>query len=251
MEGASETWIARILAVGGVELRVHQLASDLSRIEPQVAVGMLCDIQEEAARGGAPAASFMVSLQEVLTSQRLPYKEVVALYKAAAQLDLVSVQRLILAPPAAMAHSPRTAQRAPDGADTLGMRTWRARTGAPADIDRLLRDPDPRVVRNLLQNPRLTEKQVLRLVTRRPIQSVVLEEVALSGRWNRRTAVRRALVFNPYTPTHIALRMLPLLSRGDLQALASNGWVHEEVARQAEAFLPLRPPLSGAARIAR
>lgn len=241
MEGG-RTWALKISGLDPPEVRPHHVVQDMERMPPQLAVELLVDILENLVRGEEHAGQFMMALQEALTQGRVPYDRLTIIYQAAVDLGAESVQLLLLAPHAKKKHvAPPTPQRA-EGNDTLGMRTWKARTATGHALDRLLMDVEPAVVRNLLINPRLTEKDVLRMVNRRPVPPQVLVEVALHTRWNRRFEVQRALVFNPYTPTELALRFLPFMRTQDLRHLASDGTVHLLVARQADDFVRIRPP---------
>ncbi len=239
----ARVWVARITALEEPIIRAHALANDLGRLPPGTAVAMLADIQQALAQGDQVAASFMLGVQDMLTQDLLTYALRAALYKAAAACGLTSVQRLILSPPAAQQGRPRVRGKAPEGNDTLGMRTWKARTAPPNALDRFTRDADARVVRALLLNPRLTEKDVLKVATRRPVTRDVLDEIARSPRWNRRESVKRALVFNPYAPVEVALGFLPFIHRADLLHLAADPRVHPEVCRQAAQFAAWRPPV--------
>lgn len=240
-----QDWVRRIAAVADAPLRAHQLAQDLGRLRPEVAVELLADALDLAGRGAPAVAVFMGALEDLLARQLLGYELTCTLYRAASAAGLVSVQRLLLAPLPRQSQAVRGARKAAEGQDTLGMRTWKARTADRGqELERLLRDPDPRVVRNLLLNPRVTEKDVLALVTRRPVPAQVLREVASHDRWVRRRDVRRALVLNPFTPTEVALRLLPSLARQDLHAVAVDARVHAEVAQQAAVFAKARPPVS-------
>jgi hypothetical protein len=93
----------------------------------------------------------------------------------------------------------------------------------------LLADPAALVIRQLLQNPRLTEKDVLKIAARRPAVADVLREVFRAERWVRRYSVKRALCLNPYTPGEITARLLPLLRREDLKLVATDATLHERV----------------------
>ncbi|MEW5849036.1 MAG: hypothetical protein AB2A00_09480 [Myxococcota bacterium] len=235
-------WVVRINALHASGLAPQQLAQDLHRLDASTAVSLLAQAHEQVGTGSAEASRFMLAVHDMLAEELIPYERLTELYTAAAQAGLVAVQRLLLAPPPRQERRAPQPRRAPEGSDTLGMRTWLARCGEHHHLDKLSRDPDPRVIRNLLLNPRLTEKDVLKIVTRRPALADVLREVARNDKWTRRAAVRRALVFNPFTPTEVALRLLPFMSRADLHALAVDGKVHAEVAQQAVAFARKRPP---------
>jgi len=124
----------------------------------------------------------------------------------------------------------------------LGERRSLARGKDKDLLERLLLDPHPLVIRNLLENPALTEEWVLRLVTRRPVRTEVLAEVAASRRWFHRYRVRLALARNPYTPTDLSVRCVPELQTPDLADMAQDGGLHEEVVMAAREELGRRRP---------
>jgi hypothetical protein len=238
------TWVGRVVAVADGRLRAHQVAGDLARMDADAVVGLLADAQDGVGDGDGNVLRFMTALQDALALGLVGYDRQTELYAAAARAGLVSVQRLFLAPPPRQLARARGPGKPPDGQDTLGMRTWRARTTrGQQQLDRLARDTDPRVIHNLLLNPHLTEKLVVCIATRRPVSVEVLREVASNERWNVRPSVRRALAFNPYTPTETSLRMLPHLTRQDLHALAVDARVHAEVAQQAAVYARRKPPV--------
>lgn len=125
-------------------------------------------------------------------------------------------------------------------AQTLGHRTQLARA-APLDrLSRLATDEDPRVIRNLLLNPRLTEPLVIRIASRRPVAAEVLTEVARSPRWGVRPLVRRALALNPYAPPPVVSTLLPQLGGPDLREIAQSPVLHPAVRGAARALLAAR-----------
>lgn len=111
------------------------------------------------------------------------------------------------------------AQRVPDFGlgrpVTLGERKSLARRNDRDWIARVIRDPHPDVMKILLQNPRLTETDVVRLCARRPVAGEVLREVFRCSRWIVRYPVKVAITLNPYAPLDIALQLLPLLRDQD------------------------------------
>lgn len=120
---------------------------------------------------------------------------------------------------------------------TLGERRSWARRPDRHVIDRLLRDPDPGVIENLLRNPRVTEADVLRIVSRRPAPSAVLGLVYRHPRWGQRRPVQAALAQNPYTPVEIAIALVDLVEPAVLAALAREPGVHPVVQGRARARL--------------
>ncbi len=106
---------------------------------------------------------------------------------------------------------------------TIGERKSYARLRDHDVINRLLRDPEPQVISVLLENPRLTEADVIKLVTRRPNKPEILKCVALSSRWTSSYTIKEAIVRNPYTSTDIAIKILPTLMKQHLKEIIDDG----------------------------
>lgn len=92
-------------------------------------------------------------------------------------------------------------------------------------LDRLLHDRDPRVIAALLDNPRLAERDVVKIAAMRPTRAEVLACIAGHPRWATRYRVRKALAFNPATPLPLARALLPTLLHQDLVELAGSAVV--------------------------
>ena len=103
-------------------------------------------------------------------------------------------------------------------------------------ISAALYDPDPGVVENLLNNPHVTESDVVRIVSRRPVAARSLVAVFNHARWGHRAAVRIALVYNPYTPGAIAEGLVALLESNEVEALAREPGVPARVRARAQAL---------------
>lgn len=123
---------------------------------------------------------------------------------------------------------------------SLGERKSLARRPTRAQIARLLRDPNPAVTRILLQNPMVTEDDVLRIAAMRPGSAEVLREVAQHRRWMSQARILRALVLNPATPAEIAVSRVFLLPRQDLSLVATTLGTPATVRTVAEAVLAAR-----------
>ena len=123
---------------------------------------------------------------------------------------------------------------------TLGERKAMAR-GRNADVlARLAQDQDPAVVRNLLENPRCTEREALLAASRRPARAVVLQEVFRSRKWGVNRRVRKALAQNPYSPPALAVQALSLLAAQDLREISADATLASEVRVQARLLLAQR-----------
>lgn len=86
----------------------------------------------------------------------------------------------------------------------------------------MLRDPHPDVVAILLDNPHITEADVVRIASARPAVPASLTKLAAHPRWSVRHAVKRALVLNPSTPLADAIRIATTLRSQELRELAAD-----------------------------
>ncbi len=127
---------------------------------------------------------------------------------------------------------------------TVGERRSLARAPTRNSFDKLLADPHPLVIRQLLENPRLTEDDVMRLATRRPARSETISAIAQSQRWMRRSRVRLALLLNPGSPPAIAVPLLAVCTRSELLEVVHA--VDSNIVLRATALelLERRPPLA-------
>lgn len=121
---------------------------------------------------------------------------------------------------------------------TLGERRSLSKSPLKTTLDMLLNDPDPVVVGNLLNNPRITEREVLKIASKRPNSAPILKLVALNRKWSKRYAVSRALTLNPYTPTRVSIALLEKMLGTDLSAISEDATLHPELREAAnELFL--------------
>lgn len=130
------------------------------------------------------------------------------------------------APPDDAATEDANKRRVPDFGKgrplTLGERKSLARTHDRSLIQRVVRDPHPDVIRILLDNPALTEEDVVRVCAARPNDPSVLHTVYRHRRWVVRYRPRNAIVRNPDTPLDTALLLAPLLRRAELTEAAAS-----------------------------
>jgi len=120
--------------------------------------------------------------------------------------------------------------------EPVGQRISLARRPVRRLLERLLFDPDARVVRTILGNPRLTEGDVVALAASRRAAGDVLEVIAQDSRWITRYPVRLALTSNPAAPARLVVSLLPYLLRQDLRAVASSS-PRPDIRAHAEALL--------------
>jgi hypothetical protein len=104
-------------------------------------------------------------------------------------------------------------------------------------LGQLRHDPSPRVVAALLDNPRLTEDLLAPVVHAPTTPGPILALVAADRRWGVRPALQSALARNPATPIPTALRLLPLLRKPELRAVAQDPRTAEPVRQRARLLL--------------
>jgi len=95
------------------------------------------------------------------------------------------------------------------------------------ELKLLLRDPHPAVVAILLDNPHVTEADIVAVAAMRPAAPESLAKVAAHARWSVRHAVKRALVLNPATPLADAIRLATTLKPHELAEIAADPQLHE------------------------
>jgi hypothetical protein len=120
---------------------------------------------------------------------------------------------------------------------TLGEKRSLARTNEKDLLDRLLYDPNPLVIKNVLENPRMTERDVIKIVSRRPNYEDVLTTVYLNDKWLSSYSIKRAIIKNPYTPVGIALGLLFFLNRQDLRDVSTDLSLHDVITSMAQDLL--------------
>jgi hypothetical protein len=229
----------RLAAVGDQEQRARALGSLLADRDPEEIAAVLAQIIEASdrrVRGADLLVKAMISpglrfvWDERLAQQVVGYARRDGRYDLAGMfLDLPPMDaRLAPAPPPL----PKAMAKLP-----LGVRRSLARRNDIGVIERLLGDPDPAVIENLLNNPRITEAEVVRMAARSPVREQVLTAIARHPRWGLRQRVRVTLAHNPATPTGITLGLLHLLLDQDLAALTVDGRLSQVVVSRAEALL--------------
>lgn len=112
---------------------------------------------------------------------------------------------------------------------TLGQRRALARRSVKDNIDRLLSDPDPVVIQNLLNNPRLTEREAVKIASKRPNSPEILKLLTRHSKWSKRYAVKKAIANNPYASPRTAIGLLDMLLTQDLAMISQDSTLHQQV----------------------
>lgn len=239
---------ARITALPELGMRRAAFAAELESQEAAQLVPVLVEIVRRGRSAGPPFEAALLALVGALSAGLVGYERVGQLYSEARAAGAVELTELFLSP---------APERAPDIEPmgllqrrgrvlTVGERMQAARNTTRTEMDRLLRDHEPRVIRNLLWNPRLVERDVVLLAARRPTSGSIQREIFASAKWICRLGVRRALLRNPYTPTDLSFRLLGLVPRPDVVEVAAALDLPQPL-REAAARR-LRPPLESGER---
>ncbi len=101
----------------------------------------------------------------------------------------------------------------------------------------LIRDPNRIIQVFVLQNPRITEDEIIAIARNRNLEGELLRKIGDHKGWPRNYQVRLALVTNPKTPLATALHFVSSLTERDIRFLAKSKNVSATVATQARRLL--------------
>ena len=101
----------------------------------------------------------------------------------------------------------------------------------------LIRDGSKMIRRFVMQNPRISDSEVIAVARNRSSDEELLRIIVDNREWMRNYQVRLALTSNPKTPLAVALKQLPTLGERDLRVLAKSRNVPQAVVSQARRLL--------------
>lgn len=126
----------------------------------------------------------------------------------------------------------------------LGQKIALARRGPTHVVGALVAEGHPNVLPVALNNPFLTEAQVLKALAREKTSLRIVQAIASHRKWSLTYNVRLALVRNPFAPLATVLAFLPHLTVSDLRVLADPGIVPENLRRYLQAEVQRRMRVS-------
>jgi len=244
----AKKWGRLVPAIADSEMRGAFVEQELLSLDVPVASRVLDDLAARAEQADSSAREVLAAVLPLLYA---PARQgfVEALREVARDEALLALSRLLRRKPKAPGIEERRTQERPGFALepggrplTLGERRALARKPSRPILDKLLADPHPLVIKNLLGNPRLTEDDVIRMATKRPARAEVILEIARCPKWMCRPRVRMALVLNPGTPTEVSVPVLSQLLRPELQEVAEATFVPKVLRSAALELLERRPP---------
>ncbi len=86
----------------------------------------------------------------------------------------------------------------------------------------LLKDPSRRVAIAVVNSPKITEDEIIRVAKMRNIDKEVLRSIAKHKEWSKTYGVQNALVNNPKTPPDVAINLVRLLRDSDLKSIIKS-----------------------------
>ena len=228
-------------------MRVLALVGALGQGDPDEWVQALSAIVARAHLvDDADAMETLQCMTHAAAEPTLAYEVRQRLYTAAVERNLPTIARLFLiaSPQGELPHQltkqlgPERPLRPTDSRPlTLGERKALARTHRRDKLTLLIRDPHPQVVAIVLDNPHITEQDVVKMAAWRPAVPESLAKIAVHPRWSVRHAVKRALVLNPSTPLADAIRIATTLRAPELNELANDASLNETLRKHATEVL--------------
>jgi hypothetical protein len=248
MSAAADRWLQRVPSYRETSFRVTALQADFLEMDAAELAEALDDIAARAEQADVRAREVLAAAAPTLTNPEFA-ERVDEIREVALSNGHLALSRLLRQRQGALGIStPEPEERGSfdpgkGRAMTLGERKSLARGHDRILLDRLLRDPHPAVIQNLLKNPRITEADVVRLAAKRPTYPDIQVEIAKSERWSPRPRVRLAIVQNPYTPTTVSIPNVALLLRHEIHEVAYATDLPSIVRAAALDLLERRPPV--------
>src|SRR6266567_797565 len=122
----------------------------------------------------------------------------------------------------------------------LGQKITLARRGPGRVAGALLTEGHPQVLAVVLDNPYLTEAQVLKALSRQKLPPGVVPAIIHHRKWSISYNIRIAVLRQPNAPLNAILSYLPQLTVSDLRELAAPGIVPETLRRYIQAEVQRR-----------
>ncbi|MEM6787489.1 MAG: hypothetical protein AAF928_07735 [Myxococcota bacterium] len=245
--GFADRWAKTVLGLGHHRLRAAFARSELERLQLGVMVEGLDELCRGAETGDEEMRTTLGAFVPSIVDRR-DVERVTGLRATANAGTWLAARRLLRGSTYAGFGLDRNqkpvgqvAQKGDGRPMTLGERRALARRPTRQALDALMRDPHPLVVRLLLQNPRITEDDVLRMAAHRPANAAVACEIGMA--WSRHGRTRMALTLNPYVPPAVAVPLLGLLNRHELLQVARARDLPAVVRATARELFDLRPPI--------
>ncbi len=104
----------------------------------------------------------------------------------------------------------------------------------------LAREQNKLILSSLLQNPRISDQEILNFAKEKTIPEEILTLLSKRKEWMKKYPVRLALAQNPKTPLALSLRLIRNFRDTDLRKIAKSKDVSVHVAAGARKILMVR-----------
>ncbi len=105
---------------------------------------------------------------------------------------------------------------------TVGQKIKVALTGGKSIREFLVKDTNKVVCSAVLKNPRITEDEVMRVITSKSTSDDILRQVGRHKEWIKNYNIKINMVLNPKTPLQTSLKFLDHLYEKDLMSIAKG-----------------------------
>lgn len=222
----------RLASLPETTMRAAVLCDTVCELEPADAAWLLDVLATAGRSGGPPFDVSLLAAVEMIHEEKIPYEIRRAIFEEAERGSLLACKELLLSDQDLKVSEDTRKPRALIPGQrplTLGERKSLARSWDRTVLERLLGDPNPDVVGLLLDNPRLTESDVLRISSARRASGAVLRQILGHKRWKVRPRIRLSLLRNPKLPEATALRLVGLVDRATLRELRNDPLLPQSV----------------------
>jgi len=212
------------------KMRTLRLKERLSHMPEEIIIEVIHDVLSQTRPGDTSSAHFLMSIIDIFSDMNdMQSQQLLKLYVMCRDRGYTRASVVFVSPEPKK--RPFSKYDFVENRDmdylTLGEKRSMARTRNKDLLDRLIYEPHPLVIRNILENPRMTEHEVLKMVSKRPNNETILSEIFQSEKWLRSYNIKISMIKNPYTPVGIAMVLLYFLKRQDLRAVSRDQSLHE------------------------
>jgi len=238
-EKVRETTEKMVRDVSGIldsNQRFILVTEKLQKMSPQLIVEVLRLVLEKATHHDPLYQDFYQNIVDIKrVAKRLGMGKMSEVYTLARRQSYDEVVRYLqMMPPAKKAGVDEDIEEDAVMKDlSLGVKRSLARTKDQDTLNRLTQEQDPIVIEHLLQNPRVTIKEVVKIASKRPTGENILWTIYRNKKWMNHYMVKMSLINNPYTPPSISVSLLHFLMESDLVDVAENTILHQTVRRAA------------------
>jgi len=214
------------------KMRTLRLKERLSHMPEEIIIEVIHDVFSQTRPGDTSSAHFLMSIVDIFSDMNdMQSQQLLKFYVMCRDRGYTRASVVFVSPEPKK--RPFSKYDFVENRDmdyvTLGEKRSLARTRNKDLLDRLIYEPHPLVIKNILENPRMTEQEVLKMVSRRPNNEAILSEIFQNEKWLRSYNIKISMIKNPYTPVGIAMVLLYFLKKQDLKDVFRDHSLHELV----------------------